>query len=154
MQSTSDDAINGGTQIATPNANSTYSAEPNHFRTAGKPSHPHHGEDGAGVGERKITAMVCGKTAGLLLWTWRSNSVVASLEFLATGSILVPEYVRSIIHVLVIARHYMKFGNAEPMRLMCALGHKRTNHPGPKNRLCPLWSKSRQNLDALGGRTE
>ena len=28
--------------------------------------------------------------------------------------------------VLVIARHYMKFDNAEPMRLMSALGHKRT----------------------------
>jgi hypothetical protein len=53
MQSTSDDAINGGTQIATPNANSTYSAEPNRFRTAGKTSHPHHGEDGAGLGKEK-----------------------------------------------------------------------------------------------------
>ena len=29
-------------------------------------------------------------------------------------------------NVLVIARHYMKFDNAEPMRLMSALGHKRT----------------------------
>jgi hypothetical protein len=105
MQSTSDDAINGGTQIATPNTNSTYSAEPNHFRTAGKTSHPHHGEDGAGLGKEKSPQWLAVKPPRFLLRTWRSNLVVAK-EFLTTGSILVPGHARSII------RPYVRLGGS------------------------------------------